>query len=574
MSTPTEPRSPIAPPDVDRALAWRGWDEGRAEARARGVPGFCLAEPAWSNGAQRLALVLAREDGTRALLADAFVPIRVDPTARPDVAARLRWTAAATTGTAGPPLIVLLAPDGAPFLGYCTLWPEGRQPYPSLHALLRSVADLARERPGDLEAEAATLAALGEPRMQRAPATDAWSSIRDAIDPVFGGLRELPKLPRAALLWQLLDEPDVGVGVGADGSTVADHLRRTLDGLRRGGVLDRLDGSFHRCGRDERWVVPHFEKLVPVNAALAAVYVRAARRFGRPDFEATAQDAAAFALAGLDEATMVVAADAGYYTWTPQSVHELLDAAQLQAVGLHVNLTRDDSPHVLFRSVEPERMVETADEPVHVLRERLEQGLRRMKRARARRPAPARWNVDASSWHATTLRWLFEAERRGLDLDTTRLRSHLERLLAGPFDATCGYARGGRFWLQDQVAIAAACVAAADRDAALLATAERLADVVLGAYVDPASGALCDAAAEGHDARRPSLDVVDVDFAAAVPAAIALLHTLAARTGTERYAVAAGDLAGRHAAAFHAAMQAPDPDATVPGHLRPATARV
>ena len=283
MTTPTARKPPAAPPDVTRALAWRGWDEGRAEARARGVPAFCLAEPAWSTGSQRLALVLGQEDDTRASLADAFVPIRVDPLARPDVAARLRWAAAATSGTVGPPLIVLLTPEGAPFLAYCNVWPEGRGRYPSLGSLLRSVSDLARERPDALEAEAEALAARGRAGAGAAdgpspPVPSVWAEVRDAVDDAFGGLRELPKRPRPHLIWRLLDE--------ADDPPVRDHLVRTLDGLQRGGVLDQLDGSFHRCGRDERWVVPHFEKLVPANAALAAVYARAAGGLQRPDFGA------------------------------------------------------------------------------------------------------------------------------------------------------------------------------------------------------------------------------------------------------------------------------------------------
>jgi uncharacterized protein len=548
MRATTPPQPPAAPPDVDRSVGWRGWDDGRAEARARGVPSFCLAEPTWSTGAQRLAWVLAQEDETRTLLADAFVPIRVDPAARPDVAARLRFVAAATTGTAGPPLIVMLTPEGAPFLGYCNLWPEGKDPYPSLRSLLRSVADLAREQPESLEAEAEALAARAQ--AERPPETrrSAWLSIRDAVDDAFGGLRELPKRPRPTLLWRLLDE--------ADDEGVRGHLSRTLDGLQRGGVLDQLEGSFHRCARDERWVVPHFEKLVPENAALAAVYARAAGRLDRPDLVATAHGAADFALEALDEATMVVAADAGYYTWTPQRIYELLDAAQVQAVALHVNLTRDDSPHVLFRALEPEGMTDVADEPVDVLRERLEGGLRRLLRARSQRPTPARLGVEAPAWPATTLRWLFEAERSGLDLDASRLGSHLASLLARAFDPARGFARGADHWLEDQVAVAAACVAAAEHDPAALAKARQLADLVLEAYVDPASGALCDAPVEGDDPPRPSLDVVDHDLPAAVPATIELLRALTARVGDRdggsRFAAAADELERRHAGALEA----------------------
>ena len=158
MTTPSA-TLPAPPPDVRRTLPWRDWQAGLDEAGERGVPVVCLAEAPWSNGAQRLALVLDQDDATRRLVEDAFVPVLVDPIHRPDIAGRLRWAATALTGTAGPPLLVVLTPGGAPFLAYCSLWPEGRAPYPSLRSLLRSIATLGSDRRSAMEAEASGLRA-------------------------------------------------------------------------------------------------------------------------------------------------------------------------------------------------------------------------------------------------------------------------------------------------------------------------------------------------------------------------------------------------------------------------------
>jgi uncharacterized protein len=422
---------PAHPPDVRRTLAWRGWAAGLAEAAERRVPAVCLAEPAWSNGAQRLALVLDGDDETRGLLEADFVPIHVDPIAHPDVAARLRWNAMALTGTIGPPLIAILTPRGTPFLAYCSLWPEGRPPYPSLRSLLRSLASLGHERHADLEAEAAELSTRAATAVR--PQGD-WAAVKDRIDPRFGGLQELPKHPHAPLLWRLLDE--------ADDPAVRAHLLRTLDGMRRGGLLDQLGGSFHRCARDERWVVPHFEKLTPVNAALAAVYARAAGTLDRPDLVATARGAADFALAGLDADVMVVAADARYYTWTTSSFQEALDPTLVQALGLHFQIARDDAPQVLFSAMEPDAMTAYADVPAATLAARVRSGKARLALARSQRPHPDVHRIDAPAWRAETLRWLFEARRHGLEVEGRRLETHLTRLLDGPFDPGFGYVRG------------------------------------------------------------------------------------------------------------------------------------
>jgi uncharacterized protein len=552
VTTPPAPR-PAPPPDVRRTLAWRGWRAGLAEAEARGVPIVCLAEAPWSNGAQRLALVLEGDAETRALLEADVVPVLVDPIARPDVAAHLRWAATALTGTFGPPLLVVLTPLGAPFLAYCSLWPEGRPPYPSLGSLLRSVVGLGRDRRAAMEAEASGLRV-------RAPGGrwpgQGWASTAGRVDERFGGLHELPKHPHAPLLWRLLDE--------AGEPAVRAHLLRTLDGMRAGGVLDQLGGSFHRCARDERWVVPHFEKLVPPNAALAAVYARAAAVVDRPEFAATAHEAARFALAGLDEDAMVVASDTAYYTWTPPDFQAQLDPSLVQALGLHFAIARDDAPQVLFRALEPDAMGAYADESPTVLHERVRRGKARLALARGQRPPPARPGIEAPAWRAETLRWLFEAARHGVDLDGDRLVHHLTALLDGPFDPLLGYARpaaegakdtapgdGGRaYWLEDQAAIAAACLAAGDAEPRAPATAARLADLVLGAYLDPATGTLSDAplATEGS---ATSHDVVDHALSAAVPTMVEVLasHAAAASTGArdrERFGRAAEQIRQRH----------------------------
>lgn len=526
MTTPP-PTRPAHPPDVRRTLPWRDWTGGLSEAADRGVPIVCLAEAAWSTGAQRLALVLEHDDETRGLLETAFVPVLVDPVARPDVAAHLRWAATVLTGTAGPPLIAILTPGGSPFLAYCSLWPEGRSsaggrtPYPSLRSLLRSLASLGPEHPAAMEAEANGL----RTRTATAPhPPGSWAAVRGCIDERFGGLQELPKHPHAPLLWRLLEE--------ADEPAVRAHLLRTLDGMQRGGILDQLGDSFHRCARDERWVVPHFEKLVPVNAALAAVYARATQTLERADYAATARGAADFALAGLDSDAMVVGADAGYYTWTTSSFQQALDPTLVQALGLHFRIARDDAPQVLFRAMDSDAMAEVADVPAAVLESRIRGGKARLALARVQRPAPGLHRIDAPAWRAETLRWLFEARRHGLVVDDGRLEAHLTRLLDGPFDPALGYARGvddahggtAAHWLEDQAAIAAACLAATAAVPAAHATAVQLAALIVDAYQDPEAGHLSDAPRQGV----PSHDVVDHALSAALPTAAAVLAALGA----------------------------------------------
>ena len=523
---------------------------------------LCLAESPWSTGARRLALVLGREPDTCGLAEREFVPVLVDPLERPDVAARLRWAASVLTGTPGPPLMALLTPNGRPFLAYCSLWPEGRDPYPSLGSLLRAVSATVAEGGDAIERAADELEGRAVPPLD-ADATVPTSVallLQAAGDERFGGVREVPKHPRPDLWWRALHE--------ADDPAVRAHLLRTLDAMQAGGILDQLDGSFHRCARDERWVVPHFEKLVPLNAGLAAVYARAAAVFERQDYLRTAMGAAAFASAGLERGALALGADADHYTWTPKQVYELLEPALVQVVGLHFNITRDASPHALFRALDVDAMGDYADEPPAVLAERLERGKAHLRTARSTRPAPEALHVGAPAWRAETLRWLYEAAPYGTGVDTAVLERHLDAVLAGPFDPERGFARDGRCWLEDQAAIANACLAAVSVRPDARARAATLLEIVLDAYYDSRDGALYDAprraqSADGDtsgEATVPSRDVVDHTLGAAVPAIVGALRRFAAAgdaagpaSRLERFQTAAAQIERSHRGATAAA---------------------
>lgn len=549
MTSPS-PATPASPhlPDVDQATDWRAWQEGLAEAREHDRPILCLAEPAWANGSQRLALVLGRDESVRQALETRFVPVRLDPLARPDVADRLRCAALSLTGTAGPPLLVLLTPTGLPFLAYCTIRPEGGDGYPSLAALLRSVADLHHERPEAVHEEAEALRARLQPSDEGIPpAPRSWDGLAGVADDRFGGLHELPKHPRPSLLWSLLDE--------AENPAAREHLVLTLSGMHRGGILDQLAGSFHRCSRDERWVVPHFEKLVPQNAALAAVYARAGKWSQRDEYLDVAKTAAAFAMAGLDEGVMALGSDPPFHTWTPPQFQEALDPVLVQALGLHVNITRDASPHVLFRAMEPDEVAEHTSDAPEVLARRIELGKERLRFTRFQRPSPAAVRIDAPAWHAETLRWLFRAARH-VELDEGRLLGHLDDLLArsstpeGVYERSDG--RGGAgHWLEDQVAVAAACTEAAATAAHQPAAdeAHRLADVILDRYLHVDGRHLVDR--PGAPAEEPSRAHVDHFLPAAVPTAVEVLGALAHMRGRRAasYARAARSLAATQARA-------------------------
>lgn len=510
-----------------RALAWRDWSDGLVEAQQRGTPALCLAEPHWTNSAQRLALVLGRDEELRKQVHARVVPILVDPLERPDVAGRLRRAALELSGSGGPPLWALLDPEAEPLLGYCTMFPEEAGDYPSLGSLLRAVAELYGEPTEDRASGA------GAPGLAPADAPSETPSTRGDWDPLFGGLQEQPKHPRPTLLWALMEESEAG------DAAAAGRVATTLDALARGGMHDQLGGGFHRCSRDRRWIVPHFEKPGPLNAALAAVYARAAHTLGSGYELEVAAGAARFARACLDHDVLAAASDTHFYTWYPQEIRDLLDPELVQALGLHFQLTKDASRHTLYRALEPDDMAERAYERPETMRERVRRGRELLALHRGQRTPPELVRATAPAWRAEMVLWLLRAAEHGLELPVEALVEHGRALWSGPRDPSDGHARGAQTYLEDQAAILAAALeahrATGTEDA--LTAAHELADVILDRYCDPGSGTLSDVPRSRSDA-RPSQALVDEPLASAVGTVAVSLFELAERSGEARYAAA------------------------------------
>jgi uncharacterized protein YyaL (SSP411 family) len=457
----------------------------------------------------------------------------VNPDERPDLVAAWRWSAVTLTGSAGPPLLLFLTHEGLPFLAYGTMAVEGDDTYPSLASLLDSLAESYAANVGDIGAEARALAARGTGRSGATRAQADWDGLRQRLDLRRGGLIEAPKHPRPALLWALLDARAAG---DLPGDIVA-WLRTTLDALIKGGIWDQVDRGFHRCTRNDLWVVPHFEKPIPLNAQLAAVYARAAVDFGNDTYRDIASRLASFCMAALREGVDVIASDTGYYTWTSKELLNTLDPVLVQVVTLHYDVKPVHERQALRRVVEMEQMDRFSHESTDVLRTRLLRGRAQLRAARLSRPAPEAISLPALAWRAETVCWLLKAGAWSDAVKAPAVVSALERLVEGRFDPEQGYARDlgaesdSSFWLVDQAALLAAFVEAqrATEEPAWLVRASELADVLLARWWDK-SGFL-----DRPGAESPSQDVIDDVLPSPLGTLTTALRELGERAGEGRY---------------------------------------
>jgi uncharacterized protein YyaL (SSP411 family) len=258
---------------------WYPWgDEALTKARAEDRPIFLsigYAACHWCHVMERESF---EDEDTAAFLNEHFVAIKADREERPDLDAIYMDAVQALTGQGGWPLSAFLTPDGRPFFAGTYYPKEPAHGMPSFRQVLEGIAGAWRERRGDVEEQGARvleaigrtaeLAAADEPLTEELE-REALRTLRGSFDERWGGFGGAPKFPQPMTLGFVLR---MGLR-GAEGAMPI--VTTTLRRLASGGIHDLVGGGFARYATDERWHVPHFEKMLSDNAQLAQLYTRA-----------------------------------------------------------------------------------------------------------------------------------------------------------------------------------------------------------------------------------------------------------------------------------------------------------
>jgi uncharacterized protein YyaL (SSP411 family) len=231
---------------------------------------------------------------TARLMNERFVNIKVDREERPDLDEIYMNCVQMMTGHGGWPMTVFLTPDGEPFYGGTYFPPVDRHGMPSFRRVLLAVAEAHRNRPADVKDTAAKLVA-DLARIDRRPTSDApldaalieraADSLSAAYDSRFGGLGRAPKFPNTMVFSLFLRAFHL-----TGRRRFLEMTAQTLRAMAQGGIYDHLGGGFHRYSVDERWLVPHFEKMLYDNAQLVPLLLDTYRATGDPYFLDVAED--------------------------------------------------------------------------------------------------------------------------------------------------------------------------------------------------------------------------------------------------------------------------------------------
>ncbi len=272
--------SPYLRQHAHNPVDWYPWnDEALQRARALDRPIFLSVGYSACHWCHVMERESFEDADVAAVLNEHFVSIKVDREERPDLDQIYMAAVQLMTRHGGWPMSVFLTPALEPFYGGTYFPPADRHGLPSFRRVLLAVADAWKNRRAELMAQAKDLAGHVQQSMQveTQPGSldeqllrGAGNHLRQAFDATYGGFGRAPKFPHPMDLRLLLR---LWRRFGDDNALQI--VTTTLDHMAGGGIYDHLGGGFHRYSTDERWLVPHFEKMLYDNALLAVAYLEA-----------------------------------------------------------------------------------------------------------------------------------------------------------------------------------------------------------------------------------------------------------------------------------------------------------
>jgi uncharacterized protein YyaL (SSP411 family) len=425
--------SPYLLQHADNPVDWYPWGpEALGKAKAEDKPILLSIGYAACHWCHVMEHESFEDRAIAALMNELFVNIKVDREERPDLDQIYQLVVQIMGRSGGWPLTVFLTPDQRPFFAGTYFPPVDRHGMPGFPKVLRAMAEAYRDQRGDVFEQAQEITqAIG--RVGRVPAQAgelggdvlrrASRKLVARFDDRNGGFGGRPKFPNTMCL-------DVLLRRGAlEGDRVAsESVALALDRMRAGGIWDHLRGGFHRYSTDERWLVPHFEKMLYDNALLLRLYADGHRVFGKDRYRETARAIVGYLFAEMrDDAhggAFFASQDADseghegkFFVWTPADLHACLADQRLEDVAAaHFGITEagnfEESGATVLSEVRPiERVAVSLDLPLDQARAALAEATEKMLAFREKRERPLRDDKVLASWNGLVIGALADAGR-------------------------------------------------------------------------------------------------------------------------------------------------------------------
>jgi len=568
---------------MHQPVGWQQWGEAAfALAQAEDKPILLDIGAVWCHWCHVMDRESYENEETAKVINEHFIPVKVDRDERPDVDSRYQAAVAAISGQGGWPLTAFLTPDGKPYFGGTYFPPQDQHGRPGFQRVLLTMAEVFEKQRDEVNDSAASvIAAIEHNESFMGGASDPGPGLVQKLvesalkqfDPRSGGFGSQPKFPHSGAIDLLLDVASRGEGNEAAKTAAL----VTLEKMAQGGIYDHLAGGFHRYSVDERWVVPHFEKMAYDNSELLKNYVHAYQTFAQPESARIAREMVQWIdewLSDREHGGFYASQDADdsldddgdYFTWTRDEAAAALTAEEMAIASAYYDIGEIGDMHhnpaknVLHVRLTLEAVAKSSGVTVETSQNLLASAKKKLYAARLLRPTPYIDKTVYVSWNGMLISAYLEAARV---LDQPEAKSFalksLDRVLREAWNADKGMAHvvaygetGGSAprvagVLDDYVFIGHAALDAweATGDLRYYTAAEQITASAIARFYDQTGHAFFDteAPAEGEQhlgalvARRKPLQ--DSPTPAANSVAVALLLRIAALNEVEDYAVKA-----------------------------------
>ncbi len=554
---------------MHQPIQWHEWGpEAFATAARDDKPMLLDIGAVWCHWCHVMDRESYDDPAIAAIVNEHFIAVKVDRDERPDIDSRYQAAVQAVSGQGGWPLTAFLTPDGKPFYGGTYFPPNDGYGRPSFRRVLLSIANAYKEKHGDVVEQAQMVeSAIAQSesyagksgRVSAGVITAIQESALKMFDPQHGGFGQAPKFPHPSALELLIERYARSSGAslrrtaeggrphtdpaGDDIPQIGEQLRNlvvtTLEHMAHGGVYDQLAGGFHRYSVDERWVVPHFEKMCYDNSELLKNYVHAYQATGSEFFAEVARDIIRWMDEWLSDrerggfyasqdADISMEDDGDYFTWTLDEARAVLTEEEAQVAALRYDINEIGEMHhnpaknVLFVRASIDEIATRTRLTAERVTELLTSAGTKMYAARLKRQTPYVDKTVYVGWNSLCVSAYLEAAKV-LSLPEAKkfaLRS-LDRILAKAYQADAKSAGGVRYakllhvvaysdpkaehrevagQLDDYACTALASLDAyeATADLSYFKFAHSVVDAMIARFFDPTSGGFFDSEPEAN----------------------------------------------------------------------------
>ena len=428
--------SPYLLQHAHNPVDWHPWGpEALEKARRENKPVLLSVGYSACHWCHVMAHESFEDPETAELMNRLFVNIKVDREERPDID-KIYQTAHSmlTQRSGGWPLTVFLTPDDqVPFFAGTYFPDTPRHGMPSFRDLMQRINDYLASHEDDIRKQNTSLlnalhsmdsSAESTGTLNATPLDTARQQLERNFDERDGGFGDAPKFPHPTNLERLLRHWAGSCTPGSNEDRRALHMViYTLEKMARGGIFDQIGGGFCRYSVDERWMIPHFEKMLYDNGALLALYVEAWAATGNPLFKRICKQTADWVMREMQapEGGYYSSQDADsegeegkFYIWTPEAVKALLDAEDYELFAHRYGLDRaanfegNWNLHVYHTH---EQLAQKFSRDIKDIETCIERCRDTLFKARGQRVRPGRDDKVLTSWNGLMIRGMAMAGR-------------------------------------------------------------------------------------------------------------------------------------------------------------------